>query len=125
MSMLSRLGRIAGRTGAFWTEAHVLYRSARDHRVRWPVRIAAAVAAVYILSPIDLLPDPIPFVGLVDDLLIIPFTLLVVRALIPDHILDEHRAIAASVVRSRPAIAEAFDMIGNIGRRLSPRRIIN
>jgi len=122
MSLVSRLARIATRTGAFWTEAHILYRSARDARINWPARLLAAGAAIYILSPIDIVPDPIPFIGIVDDFIIIPLALLVVRMLIPDEIIAEHRMVAESAIRRRPAIAEAFGMIGSIGRRLSPLR---
>lgn len=122
MSLVTRVARIATRAGAFWTEAHILYRSARDGRVRWPVRLLAAGAAVYILSPIDIVPDPIPFIGIVDDFIIIPIALFVVRMLIPDEIIAEHRMVAESAIRSRPAFAEAFGMIGSIGRRLSPLR---
>jgi uncharacterized membrane protein YkvA (DUF1232 family) len=120
--MVSRLGRIAVRAGAFWTEAHILYRSARDGRVRWPVRLLAAAAAIYILSPIDIVPDPIPFVGIVDDFIIIPLGLLAMRLLIPDEIMAEHRAIAESTVRRRPVFGEAFSLIGDIGRKLTPGR---
>ena len=61
----------------------------------------AGVIAAYALSPIDLIPDFIPILGYLDDLIIVPFGLLLVLRLIPEHVLTSARAKADTVV-SRP-----------------------
>ena len=75
-------------------EGHVLYRAFRDPRVPWYARLMAAFAVGYLVSPIDLIPDFIPGVGLLDDRLIVPFLFGVAHRLIPSEILAEHRAVA-------------------------------
>lgn len=71
----------------------------RDRRVPWYVRLLAAAVAAYALSPIDLIPDFIPFIGYLDDLVIVPAGVMLVRALIPRQILEEYRARAEQVNR--------------------------
>src|SRR5690606_21164496 len=75
MALLRRVGRLATKTGRFWTDAYVLYLAARDNRVPLYARLAAGAFAVYVLSPIDIVPDPIPLIGIVDDFIIIPLGL--------------------------------------------------
>jgi uncharacterized membrane protein YkvA (DUF1232 family) len=67
-----------------------LYIAARDPRVPWYVKLAAAVAA-YALSPIDLIPDFIPVLGYLDDVLIVPLGILLVIKMIPDPLMAEFR----------------------------------
>lgn len=72
-----------------------VYLAARDPRTPWPVRLLAMAVAAYALSPIDLIPDFIPVLGYLDDLLIVPLGILLVVRLIPPELLAEHRAAAA------------------------------
>jgi uncharacterized membrane protein YkvA (DUF1232 family) len=67
----------------------VVYLVARDSRVPWPVKVLAAAVAAYALSPIDLIPDFIPLVGYLDDLVIVPLGILAVVKLVPTEILAE------------------------------------
>jgi uncharacterized membrane protein YkvA (DUF1232 family) len=53
-------------------EVHALYLAYKDPRVPWYARAFAAVVVGYALSPIDLIPDPIPILGYLDDLILIP-----------------------------------------------------
>ncbi len=62
--------------------------------------MAGAVVA-YALSPIDLIPDPIPILGYADDLVLIPLSILLVRRLIPADVLAECRARAAAAAMTR------------------------
>jgi uncharacterized membrane protein YkvA (DUF1232 family) len=73
----------------------------RDPRVPWYAKAVGACVVAYALSPIDLIPDFIPVLGLVDDLVLVPLGLLLVVRLVPADILAEHRAAAAAVV-ARP-----------------------
>ena len=72
-------------------------RAAHDPRLPWPVKLAAVAA--YALSPIDLIPDFVPVLGYLDDLLIVPLGIWLVLRSIPPEILAEHRAATAG----RPA----------------------
>ena len=79
-----------------------LYFCARDPRVPWYAKVVAALTVAYALSPIDLIPDFIPIIGYLDDLIIIPLGLLLAIKLIPPHILQEHRISAAKWTGRRP-----------------------
>ena len=72
-----------------------LWIAARDPRVPWYAKAAAGFVAAYALSPIDLIPDFIPVVGYLDDLIIVPVGILLVVRLIPANLMNEFRAEAA------------------------------
>jgi len=78
----------------FKTEAHTLYLAYRDPRVPWYARLYAAFVVGYIFSPIDLIPDFIPIIGYLDELVLIPIFVSLSRKMIPASILTEHRATA-------------------------------
>jgi uncharacterized membrane protein YkvA (DUF1232 family) len=69
----------------------------RDPRVPWYAKAVGICVVAYALSPIDLIPDFVPVLGLLDDLVLVPLGLLLVVRLIPADILAEHRATAAGV----------------------------
>src|SRR5690348_13322271 len=79
----------------------VVYHAARDPRTPWYVRALAFAVAAYALSPIDLIPDFVPVLGYLDDLIIVPLGILIVVKLIPPEIIAEHRALAAAA-QGRP-----------------------
>ena len=68
-----------------------LYIAARDPRVPWHVKAAAAAIAAYALSPIDLIPDFIPVLGYLDEVILLPITLALVIRMIPDPLMAEFR----------------------------------
>ena len=78
-----------------------LYLAARDPRVPWYAKVIAAGVAAYALSPIDLIPDFIPVVGYLDDLLIVPLGIMLAIKLVPPEAMAEHRA-AAEREQARP-----------------------
>jgi len=80
---------------------HALYLAAGDPRVPWWAKALAVAVAGYALSPIDLIPDFIPVIGYLDDLIIVPPGVLLVVAMIPDEVMAEHRA-AAMAAGARP-----------------------
>ncbi len=84
-----------------------VYHAARDPRTPWPARALAIVVLAYALSPIDLIPDAIPVLGLLDDAILVPLGLLLVIRLIPPAVMAEHRARAVDerLPRSRAAAA--------------------
>jgi len=71
-----------------------VYFAARDPRTPFLVRALAVFVAAYALSPIDLIPDFIPVIGYLDDLLLVPLGLALVVRLIPPEVLDSARAQA-------------------------------
>jgi uncharacterized membrane protein YkvA (DUF1232 family) len=75
-------------------DVHALYLSARDPRTPWHAKAVAIVVAGYALSPIDLIPDFIPIIGYLDDLILVPLGILLAVYLIPAEIMAEHRATA-------------------------------
>jgi uncharacterized membrane protein YkvA (DUF1232 family) len=72
-----------------------LWLAARDRRTPWLVKAVAGAVAAYALSPIDLLPDFIPVLGYLDDLLIVPLGIALAIRLVPASLMDEFRAEAA------------------------------
>jgi uncharacterized membrane protein YkvA (DUF1232 family) len=75
-------------------EAHAVWLAARDPRTPWPARLLCLLIAAYALSPIDLVPDFVPVLGLLDDALIIPAGIWLVARLLPRGRMDEHRQVA-------------------------------
>jgi len=85
-------------------DMHATYLAARDPRVPWYAKALALCVAAYALSPIDLIPDFIPVLGYLDDLIIVPLGILLVIKLVPPQIMAEHRA-AAALEAERPTSA--------------------
>jgi uncharacterized membrane protein YkvA (DUF1232 family) len=79
-----------------------LYLAARDPRVPWYAKAMAACVTVYALSPIDLIPDFIPVLGYLDDLVLVPLGIWVAIRLIPPLLLEEHRQAAMARHQPRP-----------------------
>jgi uncharacterized membrane protein YkvA (DUF1232 family) len=69
--------------------------------VPWYAKALAALVAAYAFSPLDLVPDFIPVLGYVDDLILVPLGVLAVRAMIPRDVLEECRQRAADVPPTR------------------------
>ena len=82
-------------------DVHAIYRAARDPRVPWYAKALAICVAGYALSPIDLIPDFVPILGYMDDIIIVPLGILIVVKLIPSEVMAEHRAPAAAA-QDRP-----------------------
>ena len=78
-----------------------MWLAARDPAVPLPVRLFGMAIAAYALSPIDLIPDFIPVLGLLDDLIILPLGLWLFRWMIRDEIFARHR-VAAEEASHRP-----------------------
>ncbi|HEY1013686.1 MAG TPA: DUF1232 domain-containing protein [Herpetosiphonaceae bacterium] len=77
-------------------EVHALYLVSRDPRVPWHARGLALAVVGYALSPIDLIPDVIPVLGLLDDLILIPLGIALVLRLVPPAVMRECRERAAA-----------------------------
>jgi uncharacterized membrane protein YkvA (DUF1232 family) len=87
-----------------------LWIAARDPRVPWHAKALAAMVAAYALSPIDLIPDFIPVLGYLDDLVIVPLGILLVLWLVPAGLMTEFRVQAAALAE-RPRSTTAAIII--------------
>lgn len=76
-----------------------LYLASRDPRVPWYAKALAVAIAAYALSPIDLIPDFIPVIGYLDDLILLPLGIWLAVSLIPDEVMAECRANASTVLQ--------------------------
>jgi len=77
-----------------------LWLAARDRRTPLGAKLLAGLVAAYALSPIDLIPDFIPVIGYLDDLLLVPAGIWLAVRLIPAELLEEFRC--AAIARERP-----------------------
>ncbi|MDF2114877.1 YkvA family protein [Roseiarcaceae bacterium H3SJ34-1] len=78
-----------------------LWLAARDPRVPWYAKALCAIVAAYALSPVDLIPDFIPVLGYLDDVVLVPLGILLAVRLIPPPVMSELRA-AADLRLERP-----------------------
>jgi len=93
------LSRIKAWARGLTRDGHAIYLTSRDPRVPWYTQVLAIAIAAYALSPIDLIPDFIPIVGYLDDLIILPFGIWLVVSLIPEEVMVECRAKADAAGR--------------------------
>ena len=91
-------------------DVHALYLAAYDPRVPWIAKVLAGAVAAYALSPIDLIPDFIPVLGQLDDLIIVPLGIVLAVRLIPPELLAEHRAAAQAAI-AQPQSTSAAPVI--------------
>ncbi len=99
-----------GRLRALKREALTVWCIARHPRLPWAVRGLALAVAAYAFSPIDLIPDFIPVLGLLDDLLLVPLGVWAVLKLAPADVVAEARVQAAALA-DRPVSRTAAALI--------------
>ena len=80
-----------------------LYLAARDPRVPWYAKVVAACVAAYAFSPIDLIPDFVPVLGYLDDVVIVPLGILFALKLVPSDLMAELRVEAERRLDKPPA----------------------
>ena len=93
---IMRAGRLIDR-GKRWAKDRkrdviALWIAARDPRVPWPAKALCAVIAAYALSPVDLIPDFIPVIGYLDELVLLPLAILLAVRLVPQDLMVQFRA---------------------------------
>jgi uncharacterized membrane protein YkvA (DUF1232 family) len=92
-------------------DAHAIYLAARDPRTPWYAKALALCVAGYALSPLDLIPDFIPILGYLDELVILPLGILAVVRLIPPEVMAENRAAAARYAETPTSRAAAITIV--------------
>ncbi|HEY9302346.1 MAG TPA: YkvA family protein [Phormidium sp.] len=79
-------------------ETYAIYLACKDPRVPWYAKVLASCVVAYAFSPIDLIPDFIPIIGYLDDLLIVPLGIMLVLKLIPKVVIEECRQKAEATI---------------------------
>lgn len=79
-------------------ETYAIYIACKDPRVPWYARVFAGFVVAYALSPIDLIPDVIPILGYLDDLVLVPLGIILVIKMIPPTVLTECREKAEAAM---------------------------
>jgi uncharacterized membrane protein YkvA (DUF1232 family) len=80
-------------------EAHAVWLATRDPRTPLAAKLVGLLVAAYALSPIDLIPDFIPVLGLIDDAILIPLGVWLFERMVPRGLMAEHRATAEAAAK--------------------------
>ncbi len=97
MALLAELKQRARHLKA---ETFALYLAARDPRTPWYAKLLVAGIAAYAFSPIDLIPDFVPVLGYLDDLILMPIGIALAIKLIPCQVLTECRERAQKTIQN-------------------------
>jgi len=81
------------------TQVYALYLAYKDPRVPWYARLFAAGVVAYAVSPIDLIPDFIPVIGYLDDLILVPIGIVLALRMIPPEVMADCRERASETLR--------------------------
>jgi uncharacterized membrane protein YkvA (DUF1232 family) len=92
------LGTLKRWAGRLKSETYALYLAYRDPRVPWYAKLFAALVVGYAFSSIDLIPDLIPVLGYLDDLILVPLGVALAVRMIPEDVLSESRQKAREMV---------------------------
>ena len=108
--------RLVGRRSEAWRgwlralrrDTYALLLACRDRRTPWYAKLTAGVVVAYAFSPIDLIPDFIPVLGLLDDAVLIPLGVVLVRRMVPAEVMDDCRVRDdAATAGKKPAFRAA------------------
>ena len=77
-------------------DVNALYLAKRDPRIPWYAKVLGALIVAYALSPIDLIPDFIPVLGYLDDLILLPGGIVLLLKLVPPDVMEEYRVKASN-----------------------------
>jgi uncharacterized membrane protein YkvA (DUF1232 family) len=100
------MGRLARWAHALKRESLALYYAARDARTPWYAKVLAGAIVAYALSPIDLIPDFVPVLGYLDELLLLPAAIWLALRLVPEPVLaDARRRAEAALERPTSRVA--------------------
>jgi uncharacterized membrane protein YkvA (DUF1232 family) len=90
-SVIKMVERWKQRARELKTETYAVYLAYKDPRTPWYARLFAACVVGYAFSPIDLIPDPIPVLGYLDDLVLVPLGIAIALKMIPSFVMTECR----------------------------------
>jgi uncharacterized membrane protein YkvA (DUF1232 family) len=98
------LASIKQRARELKTELIALALAARDPRTPWYAKLLVAGCVAYALTPVDLIPDAIPVIGLIDDLIFIPIAVAIAVRFIPEPVLADCRARSREIEARAPRL---------------------
>lgn len=101
------LDRLKSRAYALKREAYALYFATRDPRVPWYAKAFLGLVVAYTFSPIDLIPDFIPILGHLDDLIVVPLGIALAIKMIPPEAMVEARQQSEELLRRGKPISRA------------------
>src|ERR687890_2704007 len=93
------------RTRQLSAQTYALYLAYRHLRTPWYAKIFAALIVGYIFSPIDPIPDFIPGVGLLDEIVVVPIGVLIAAKMIPRHVMEECQERAREVAEGEKPVS--------------------
>jgi uncharacterized membrane protein YkvA (DUF1232 family) len=92
-------------------ETFALYLAARDPRTPWYAKLLVAGIVAYAVSPIDLIPDFVPVLGYLDDLILIPAGIALAVKLVPDSVLTDCRAQAQEIFKNGQPVSRIAGVV--------------
>ena len=92
-------------------ETYTLYLAYRHPRTRWYAKVFAALVVGYVFSPIDPIPDFIPVVGLLDELIVVPVGVILARKMIPEEVFEECREKAREVAKGEKPVSKVAAVV--------------
>lgn len=105
-------GGLKGWAEKLKAETYALYLAYRDPRTPWYAKVFAGCVVAYALSPIDLIPDFVPVLGYLDDVVLLPVGVYIAIKVVPADVMEESRKKAAQVVVKRgPAVYTAAAVV--------------
>ena len=108
---MALLDRLKERARRLRRELYALYLAYRDPRTPWYARAVSALVVGYAFSPIDLIPDFIPLLGYLDDLILLPLGIYLALRLIPDDVMEEARAQARDAETGDKPVSRAAAIV--------------
>jgi uncharacterized membrane protein YkvA (DUF1232 family) len=100
------------RAGRLKTEVHALYLACGDPRVPWYAKALMALIIGYVVCPIDLIPDFIPVLGELDELIVVPAGISLALKMIPEEVMEECRRRAGEEpIKTRTKWIVAFSIV--------------
>jgi uncharacterized membrane protein YkvA (DUF1232 family) len=104
---MSQISRLKARARELKTEVFALYAAMRHPRTPWYAKLLIVAIVAYALSPIDLIPDFIPVLGFLDDILLLPLGIVLAVKMIPPEVMRECRANAGTAAGGATRIGRA------------------
>lgn len=89
--------RLAKRAKSLKVDIPIVFLALKDHKTPWLAKVFAGITIAYALSPIDLIPDFIPVLGYLDDIILLPAMIALTLKFIPKEIIEKHRQQAAEL----------------------------
>jgi len=105
------LAQLKARVSRLQAETYALYLAARHPGTPWYAKLLVAGIVAYALSPIDLIPDFVPILGYLDDLVLIPLGIALAIRMIPSSILEECRARSRETLMSGNSVSRIAGIV--------------